>query len=68
MSKIRCRPSIVVTRNVNASAVSDQQVEAPVGERVPAEDAPDGSRHSRAATMCSSEIVMSPIVVATASP
>ena len=41
VSRMRCRPSIVVARNVSASAGEHQQVEAAVGDRVPVEDAAD---------------------------
>ena len=69
----RCRgsaaePPIVVARKVSASAASISMLKRPLAMVLAVEDAPVGSRHSRAAAMCSSEVVTRPIVVATARP
>ena len=59
---------MVVARNVSASAVSISRLKRPLANVSRVKMLRYGSRHSRAATMWSSEIVVSPIVVATASP
>ena len=68
MSSMRCRPLIVVPRNVNTSASEHHQVEAPLAIVSRLKTLRQGSRHSSAATMCSRDMVMKPIVVATARP
>ena len=68
MSRMRCKPSIVVARKVSASAASMSRLNRPLAIVSRLKMLRMGSRHSSAATMWSSEIVVSPIVVATASP